>query len=74
MPGFNNDTAIELLVSHIHRQLDARTLSFRRDLAKKAHHDVDDFCAEKHINLLPQTSQLIVRSVFSLPVVELLHS
>ncbi|KAL7422385.1 Uridine kinase [Cryptotrichosporon argae] len=59
VPGANNDTAVELLVTHVKRQLESRSLRFRNMLASAA--DVDDagdVGEAQGVVLLKQTNQL----------------
>lgn len=68
MPGASNSVAIDLIVTHIRRQLDARTLRFRNKLSQ--HASLPSTPGEVHggelrepenVVLLEQTSQLRVR-------------
>lgn len=61
MPGANNETAIELLVTHLQRQLDARSLRFRRELVQP-YSQAASPGEELSVNLIPQTNQLLVSS------------
>ncbi|KLT40937.1 uridine kinase [Cutaneotrichosporon oleaginosum] len=58
VPGHHNDTAIELLVTHLQRQLDARSLRFRRELV-----ELDSTAPTPsevvNVQLVPQTNQLL---------------
>ncbi|BEI84761.1 hypothetical protein CcaverHIS002_0501620 [Cutaneotrichosporon cavernicola] len=58
VPGHHNDTAIELLVTHLQKQLDARSLRFRRELV-----ELDSMAPTPSevlsVQLIPQTNQLL---------------
>jgi len=67
VPGYNNETAVDLIVTHIKRQLEARTMRFRGELALLE--ELKPVCKgdeEEHIILLPQTNQLLVRATTKL--------
>ncbi|GMK55938.1 hypothetical protein CspeluHIS016_0209940 [Cutaneotrichosporon spelunceum] len=58
VPGHHNDTAIELLVTHLQRQLDARSLRFRRELVE-LNSMAPTPNEELSLQLVPQTNQLL---------------
>ena len=65
VPGSSNELAIELLVTHVKRQLDSRSLRFRHMLARLADDEpqtsaVASSDAEEGVVLLEQTPQLRV--------------
>lgn len=64
VPGHHNDTAIELLVTHLQRQLDARSLRFRRELVQ-LNSQAPTPSEELSVQLLPQTNQLLVSWPYS---------
>ncbi|WVF67596.1 uridine kinase [Kwoniella sp. CBS 6097] len=67
VPGSSNQLAIELLVTHVKRQLDARSLRFRRMLAEANDEELnsrsslllDGDVHDKSVVLLEQTNQLL---------------
>lgn len=74
VPGSSNQLAIELLVTHIKRQLDSRTLRFRNMLARMAEEDANGSTSqtankttEEGVILLEQTPQLKVKSCIRVP-------
>jgi uridine kinase len=64
VPGSSNELAIELLVDHIKRQLDSRSLRFRNMLARLADEvakkPLSSDYTEEGVILLEQTPQLKV--------------
>lgn len=73
VPGSSNQLAIELLVSHVKRQLDSRSLRFRKLLANmessesKLKPKSAGWQKDSHVVLLEQTNQLKVSDVLSSP-------
>lgn len=59
VPGSNNETAIELLVTHLQRQLDSRTLRFRRELVNLDANGPEDATVDENVRVIPQTNQLL---------------
>jgi hypothetical protein len=65
VPGNDNAVAIELISTHIHRQLKDRSMQFRKQMASTPIDDRLSFLAETanpSLILLPQTRQLKVES------------
>ncbi|TXT09214.1 hypothetical protein VHUM_02688 [Vanrija humicola] len=59
VPGYNNETAIELLITHVKRQLKTRALRFRDDLVvSKSELAQSASWDDEHVVLLEQTNQL----------------
>lgn len=69
VPGFNNETSVDLLASHIRRQLDERKQELRRSLFRDTEdRDSDDTKSENDglpstVTLMEQTVQIRVSSV-----------
>ncbi|WWD19289.1 uridine kinase [Kwoniella shandongensis] len=65
VPGSSNQLAIELLVDHVKRQLDTRSLRFRKQLAQMGEDETKlrapngDEPLDKQVILLEQTNQLL---------------
>jgi uridine kinase len=70
VPGSSNQLAIELLVTHIKRQLDSRSLRFRKLLGGMGGDDEDEkdchpsepdvHLEDEGVTLIEQTNQLLV--------------
>lgn len=63
VPGSSNHLAIELLVDHVKRQLDSRSLRFRKLLADsdEGSDKAGSFTNKENLVILEQTPQLRVR-------------
>lgn len=66
VPGSSNNVAIDLLVTHINKQLDTRSLRFRNMLSKMGEREeklsVDQQDPGEGVVVLQQTNQLLVSS------------